>query len=251
MGKMIGFAVISIIVWSAGPACCGGFGKQQSKECPEACQQQIDGLNSSQSQQNGQLDAHGKQLENHETRIGVLEKDHQDFWYARVGVRSAWMVADVTDVFNSQDSGPGFGGAVAFGREIGYFRAEIELAHQKTEADTYNTREGASNVSYDVDAKLTTIMINGYYEQPLCDALSVYGMAGIGYAKYDLDTIRNGNDIGGSDNVFAYKAGLGLSYELTEEMETDLGYEYLGVADTDLATSINGHNIVASFRYKF
>jgi opacity protein-like surface antigen len=59
------------------------------------------------------------------------------------------------------------------------------------------------------------------------------------------------NDHNGSDNVFAYKAGAGVTYNFTEEMAADLGYEYLGVADTDLAESINGHNVVASFRYKF
>ena len=42
-----------------------------------------------------------------------------------------------------------------------------------------------------------------------------------------------------------------MSYDFTDQIAGDLGYEYLGVADTDLADSINGHNVVASVRFKF
>jgi len=37
----------------------------------------------------------------------------------------------------------------------------------------------------------------------------------------------------------------------TNEIAGDLGYEYLGVADTDMADAISGHNVVASVRFKF
>jgi len=261
MKRILSTLTVSFFVLMASTTFAGGPGKKMGPGCPEACQQQIDDLNSSQAQQNEQLSAHGKQLQNHEGRITDLEKAFDDAWYARIGIRGAWMVADVTNVFDDQDSGPGFGGAFAFGREfsmyqaLGKFRAEVELAYQKTDADTYNElrQTGAGNVldSYDVDTRLTTLMVNGYYELPVYDAFSLYGMAGVGYAKYDLDINYNGNDIGGSDNVFAYKAGAGVTYNFTDAIAADLGYEYLGVADTDLATSINGHNVVGSVRFKF
>ncbi len=55
----------------------------------------------------------------------------------------------------------------------------------------------------------------------------------------------------GSDNVFAYKAGVGMTYRFTEQTAGDLGCEYLGGVATDLATSVNGHSVVASVRFKF
>lgn len=262
MKKVLSAMAVSAFVLTAGVALAGGPGKKMDSACPEECQQQIDDLQSSQAQQNEELGAHSKQLENHEGRITDLENAFADSWYVRAGLRGAWVTADVRGVFDEQDS-DGFGGAIAFGREFsmyqapGKFRAELELAYQKTDADTYNELEAPRRLAaYDVDTKLTTIMVNGYYEIPVYDAFSAYGMVGVGYAKYDLDinySVNGGQsfDIGGSDNVFAYKAGVGVSYAFNEQIAADLGYEYLGVADTDLATSINGHNVVGSVRFKF
>uniref|UniRef100_UPI0027B97AE5 outer membrane protein n=1 Tax=Desulfobulbus sp. TaxID=895 RepID=UPI0027B97AE5 len=260
----------SAFVLTAGVALAGGPGKKMDAGCPEACQQQIDDLNSSQAQQNEQLGAHGKQLENHEGRITALEKDAYNAWYGRVGVRAAWMSQDVAlfdgnnNSINEWDTDAGFGAALAFGRQFGDFRVELELANQGTDLDEFSeTYEDGNRGKTEGDIDLTTVMVNGYYEIPVYEAFSVYGMAGMGFAKYDLDATHTevdadgvadpfyANAVNGSDNVFAYKAGLGVTYNFTEEMAADLGYEYLGVADTDLAESINGHNVVASFRYKF
>lgn len=284
MKKVLSAMAVSAFVLTAGVALAGGPGKNQGPGCPDACQQQIDDLNSSQAQQNEQLSVHGKQLENHEGRITGLEKAFDDYWYARLGVRAAWTKgkgasswSDGYDTINfnsdSASSDAGFGGALAFGREFamfnapGRFRAEVELAKQASDLErdfhfvddlgVQSSNHTALALKGTVD--ITTIMLNGYYELPVYDAFSVYVMAGVGYAKYDLDfdeLIVNGYTIGvssfgGSDNVFAYKAGLGMTYNFTEQIAGDLGYEYLGVADTDLADSINGHNVVASVRFKF
>jgi opacity protein-like surface antigen len=247
MKKVLSVMAVSAFVLTAGVALAGGPGKKSSAACPEACQQQIDDLNSSQAQQNEQLGAHAKQLENHEGRITALEKNAYDPWYARVGVRAAWMTQDI-GTYNEVDTDAGFGAALAFGRQFGDFRAEVELAKQKTDLDEF--KDGA--ITYDGDVDVTTVMVNGYYELPVYDAFSVYAMAGVGFAKYDLDVDRNGvHTYGESDNAFAYKAGAGVTYNFTEAMAADLGYEYLGVADAGDASSINGHNVVASFRYKF
>ena len=264
MKKVLSVMAVSAFVLTAGVALAGGPGKKMDAGCPEACQQQIDDLNSSQAQQNEQLGAHGKQLENHEGRISALEKDAYDPWYARIGVRAAWMSQDAFGN-DEWDTDAGFGAALAFGRQFGDFRAEIELAKQGADLEDINYTNYLGDAATDSgDIDVTTVMLNGYYELPVYEGFSVYGMAGIGYAKYDANYSADAVDatgavpVGyhmwsdeGSDNVFAYKMGAGVTYNFTEEMAADLGYEYLGVADTDLAESINGHNVVASFRYKF
>jgi len=256
MKKILSVMAVSAFVLTAGVALAGGPGKKSSAACPEACQQQIDDLNSSQAQQNEQLGAHSKQLENHEGRITALEKDAYDAWYARIGVRAAWMSQNAYGN-DEWDTDAGFGAALAFGRQFGNFRAELELAKQGADLEDINYINGGGYAAKDSgDIDVTTVMLNGYYELPVYDGFSVYGMAGLGYAKYDAnykwaDDYGNTGSYEGSDNVFAYKLGAGVTYNFTEEMAADLGYEYLGVADTDLAESINGHNVVASFRYKF
>lgn len=268
MKKVLSVMAVSAFVLTAGVALAGGPGKNTSAACPEACQKQIDDLQSSQAQQDEVLNAHGKQLQNHEGRITDLEKAFNDYWYVRLGARAAWtkqtpkaFTAIKTDDINSDT---GWGGAIAFGREfsmyqaMGKFRAEIELAKQSTDFDGNFLNNG---LYVDGSADISTVFLNGYYELPVVDAFSVYIMAGIGYAKYDIDSKYYINNyqggrgyfgsINGSDNVFAYKAGVGVTYNFTDQIAADLGYEYLGVADTDLADSINGHNVVLSVRFKF
>ena len=246
MKKVLSVIAVSAFVMTAGVAVAGGPGKKKDAACPEACQQQIDDLQSSQAQQNEMLDAHGKQLENHEGRITALEKDAYDPWFVRIGVRAAWANMNVDGIFfnSDTDTDAGFGGALAFGREFGQFRVEGELAYQGADIDTMD------NVSVaDADYDLTTAMVNGYYELPVYDAFSVYAMAGVGIAKLSVDAPDIALD--DSDQAFAYKAGVGMTYNFTEEIAADLGYEYLGVADTDVADSFSGHNVVGSVRFKF
>lgn len=246
MKKVLSVIAVSAFVMTAGVAVAGGPGKKKDAACPEACQQQIDDLQSSQAQQNEQLGAHGKQLENHEGRITALEKDAYDPWFVRVGVRAAWANANIGDGAlegSDVDTDVGFGAALAFGREFGQFRVEGELAYQGADIDEIN------NVSIvDGDYDLTTVMVNGYYELPVYDAFSVYAMAGVGIAKLSVDVTGVMDE---SDQAFAYKAGVGMTYNFTEEIAADLGYEYLGVADTDVADSFSGHNVVGSVRFKF
>jgi len=267
MKKVLSVMAVSAFVLTAGVALAGGPGKKMGPGCPEACQQQIDDLNSSQAQQNEQLGAHGKQLQNHEGRITALESAWNDNWYARLGAGVAWMSADA-DIAGRQvdtDLDMGYLGQIAVGREFsmfnasGRFRAELEFAFQSSDADDDN--EGAlatliAGNTRDLSADAYTFMVNGFYEQPVADAFSVYAMVGLGVAHVTADGERyNGAgwvdlDEDGS-TAFAYKAGLGVTYNFTDQIAGDLGYEYLGIADTGAFNDIGSSNVVASVRFKF
>ena len=268
MKKVLSVMAVSAFVLTAGVALAGGPGKKMvGPGCPEACQQQIDDLNSSQGQQNEQLGAHGKQLQNHEGRITALESTWNDNWYVRLGAGAAWMNADA-DVPGGQvdtDLDTGYLGQIAVGREFsmfnasGRFRAELEFAFQTSDADDDN--EGAlatliTGNTRDLSADVYTFMVNGFYEQPVADAFSVYAMVGLGVAHVTTDGER-WNDTGWVDldedgsTAFAYKAGVGVTYNFTDQIAGDLGYEYLGIADASAFNDIGSSNVVASVRFKF
>ncbi|MBM9614979.1 porin family protein [Desulfobulbus rhabdoformis] len=230
MKKVLSVMAVSAFVMTAGVAFAGGPGPVDPA-CPEACQQQIDDLQSSQAQQNEELGAHGQQLDNHETRITALEA--LPGYYVRIGGRLAWAEADFDNGIGggSDDSDTGWGAAIAVGRTYNELRYELELAYEDLEFDDFD------------DADLTTVMGNLYYDLPIQDGFSVYGMVGIGYGYADASVK--------SVNTIAYKIGVGVSYMFTEEIAGDLGYEYLGLADNDLTDSFDGHNIVASVRFMF
>jgi opacity protein-like surface antigen len=267
MKKVLSVMAVSAFVLTAGVALAGGPGKQMGPGCPEACQQQIDDLNSSQAQQNEQLGSHGKQLQNHETRITDLEKAWDDNWYVRLGAGAAWMSADA-DIAGRQydtDLDTGYLGQIAVGREFsmfnasGRFRAELEFAYQTSDSDDDNV--GALDLliggeTRDLSADVFTFMVNGFYEQPVADAFSVYAMVGLGVAHLTADG-EQWNGFGWEDldedgsTAFAYKAGVGVTYNFTDQVAGDLGYEYLGVADTGAFNDIGSSNVVASVRFKF
>ena len=278
MKKVLSVIAISAFVLTANAALAGGRSKMMDEGCQEACQQQIDDLLSSQAQQDELLNAHGAMLDNHENRITALE--WQNAWYGRLGIRAPWLNTKALPSNyaylpkeQSWNANPGFGGAIAFGRHFGNFRAELEFAYQggNLKDTTVGVYPGLWLERFEGDYGLMTIMANGYYEVPIQDGFSLYGMAGLGFAKFDIDgkfrssfdngatwgdkyeaTPLNGTpNLNSSDNVFAYKLGAGVTYNFNEQWAADLGYEFLGVADTDIADSINGHNIVLSVRFKF
>lgn len=262
MKKVLSVVAVSAFVLSAGAAFAGGYSKQD-QGCQEACQQQIDDLLSSQAQQDEVLRTHAATLDNHEARITELERPWP--WYVRLGVRATWLKHDTWVLGGlggpgaeerNVDSDTGWGGALAIGRKldspfmgVGSTRVELEFAYQAADLDDMRTRHGRLTGD---DYSLMTIMLNGYYEYPIVDGFALYGMAGLGYAKFDVDyNIEGGYWAGSSDNAFAYKLGAGVTYNFDEMWAMDLGYEYLGVADTDIADSINGHNVVLSVRFMF
>lgn len=264
MKKVLSVLAASAFVLTAGVALAGGPGKKVVDDgCPEACQQQIDDLNSSQAQQNEQLGAHGTQLENHEGRITTLEQGAYNPWYVRLGAGAAWLNADAD--FGAlgnrdMDFDTGWLGQIAVGRQFGGFRAELEFAYQTNDADTDGSAlidEILQENTRDLSADIYTFMVNGYYELPVVDAFSVYAMVGMGVAHitadgqfYDGGWIDVDTQIDGT-NSFAYKAGLGVTYNFTDEIAGDLGYEYLGIADSGNVDDISSSNVVASVRFKF
>ncbi len=267
MKKVLSALAVSALVLTASVALAGGPGKK-APGCPEACQGQIDDLNSSQAQQNEVLGAHGKQLANHEGRITALEKAFMDYWYVRLGAGASWLSADAeVGAFNNRvtrdsDLDVGFLGQVAFGRDFamynapGRFRAELAFSYQTHDTGDDNLSVLVVNNTRDLSVDVYTFMVNGFYELPVADAFSVYAMAGVGLAHATLDgQYSNGSgwidiDADGS-NAFAYKAGFGVTYNFTQEIAGDLGYEYLGIADVDGLKDIGGSNVVASVRFKF
>lgn len=148
------------------------------------------------------------------------------------------------------DNGYGWGGAVGY--TINQFRVEGEITTQKTDLDAIGTnlspqaRRGIGSG----DVRMTTYMVNGYFDIPVSNGFGFYLTAGLGYGTatvsiYDLD---------GDDSGFAWKGGLGMFYAIDDHMALDLGWEYVTMDDADLGVTVedlNTNNIMFAFRYGF
>jgi opacity protein-like surface antigen len=96
-----------------------------------------------------------------------------------------------------------------------------------------------------------------YKDFYLMDNLSSYLTSGIGVAfgEVSAPVNLNGVDKAYDDATFAWQMGIGLGYDITENVLVDLGYRYLGISDftfeknTDV--QFGSHNVMAGVRYSY
>jgi opacity protein-like surface antigen len=232
----------------------------QSDKCPEDCQREIDALQSSQARQDEQIKAQEGQISAQSAEIAGLKKSEYNPWYVKVvGIATFFgnlgsdpLVGDYTLGFDTASTGYGWG--LGIGRQFGQFRVEGQFDSNKTDLD--DVRVTGPGIGTEVgigsgDIRVHTVMVNGFYDFPVADAFSLYVMAGMGYGNVTV-SVYNVDD---NETTFAYKAGVGASYNFAANQAIDLGYEYLGTGDVTLdrldVNDIETHNIVLGYRYSF
>jgi opacity protein-like surface antigen len=223
-----------------------------------------DALRRDQSRQDAQINSNTARLNEHEHAINALQSRRQSAyypWYVKGLGRMVWagsMDLDKEQYGFQADTDTGYGFGLAGGRKMGNFRAEVEVATQKSGIKA----EGLSDVTID------TLMFNGFYHVPVpipglgffgseyCDSFSVYGMAGLGAGKVEVAFDDN---IDASETTFAYKVGMGLAFDVAVNMAIDLGYEYMRTSDVQLGYDhsllrlhdLKNSSVNAAFRYSF
>jgi len=106
----------------------------------------------------------------------------------------------------------------------------------------FNFNSGSSD-TYKSKVKTTKLMLNGTYMfDTAMESVSPYITAGVGsaYNQFTVDTHRVGQTdehISKSEWNFAYQAGLGVSYKLSNESRVNLGYRF---ADNGEAYKVSG-----------
>jgi opacity protein-like surface antigen len=141
--------------------------------------------------------------------------------------------------FNSdEEAGLGISGAVGT-KLLNDFRVEAEVLYFATEIENTNT---------DIDN--LAFMVNGYYDLKTSTKFTPYVGAGIGLANIEVDAPAYRN----SDNVFAYQALVGVSYELDKNSSVTAGYRYFGTQDSEYngIKRTYGKNVLeVGYRYSF
>ena len=150
------------------------------------------------------------------------------------------------------ESDNGYGAGLAVGMKFDQLRAEAEIATQKTDLDAISLQGFPGELGIGSgDTRITTYMINGYFDIPVSDTFSFYVTAGLGMGTTTI-SIYNVDD---DDTGFAWKGGAGVSYNINTNMAVDFGWEYIGLDDADIdnveVSDIYTNNIVAAFRYTF
>ncbi len=167
------------------------------------------------------------------------------------GILKYVMPADPEIAYMNLDSDNGYGWGGAVGMTFNQFRIEGEITTQKTDLDAIGIVGDNANMGIGSgDVRMTTYMVNGYFDIPVNDVFGFYVTAGLGYGTTTVSIER----IDGDDSGFAWKGGAGMFYSFTRNMAMDLGWEYVTMDDADLdvdVTDLYTNNIVATFRYTF
>ena len=156
--------------------------------------------------------------------------------------------------FKSDADDKVWGGSIAYGIKAGAVRTELELnMHDK--AEKYQDEN-----DWTASLENNSIMLNAYYDIDTGTKFTPYVGAGIGMAhlKAKVD-FMDGDVPGKSKTTFAWQAGAGVSYAMTDNLALDLGYRYNDYGDVtpEIEEGVNAkfdstsHEFLFGVRYTF
>lgn len=153
---------------------------------------------------------------------------------------------------------------LALGYKFGSTRLEGEFGYQKNDFnDVTVTVAGVGSASlkgtgvpFSGDTKVTSFLMNGYYDFTNDSAFTTYLTAGLGLAKVkvSMDLPSVGASTSDSDTVFAYQIGAGVEYALNQTVSLDVRYRYFATSDPSFDTTdaeFSSHNVMLGAKVKF
>jgi len=167
--------------------------------------------------------------------------------------------AGVSNVEATFDTGFNVGGLFGYKFSNG-IRVEGEYTYRQADFDKLSACAsgtcGSANLDGDVSAH--ALMANMFWEPRFGNWLSSIG-GGIGVGFVNASPSVNVPGFGTfsadeSDTVFAYQAGAGLGYPITNNVVVTVDYRYWATTDPDFngtEAEIGTHNVSAGIRYGF
>jgi len=156
------------------------------------------------------------------------------------------------------EKGIAVGGAIGY--DTGTVRLEGEVAYQKSDLDKFTGSAGGTSVSLGLSGDMTflCLLLNGYYDFHNDGSFTPYVTAGLGFASISINGLAipsQGVPSSGDedDSVFAYQAGAGLGYAISERTTIDIAYRLLGTADPEfegVAAEFLSHSVLVGVRIK-
>ncbi len=149
-------------------------------------------------------------------------------------------------------SDQGFNGFIATGRYYEAGRVEFSLGYHSADLDEYEDSLGATT-DLTGDLQVAALLASVFWDFNKDGAISPYFGGGIGVCqiRIDDDTLVANN----RDGALAYQLGLGLSFNMSENTQFDIGYKLLGVVEPNLGPLdpdyVVLHNGNAALRFLF
>ncbi|UNM95450.1 porin family protein [Ignatzschineria rhizosphaerae] len=124
------------------------------------------------------------------------------------------------------------------------FRVELEYVIPKK--NEFTSSFGTDFNTHKI--KSQRLMVNAYASYPINDDFSVYGSAGLGYARLTSKGAHN-NGLShyrsATDNNFAWSLGAGVSYKPVDNTYIDLGFRHVDMGKAKTGVKNNGDQLRA------
>ena len=153
------------------------------------------------------------------------------------------------------------GAKLAFGKQYGDFRGELEylfIGKQDMKSNSFDSA-GGNKYRSEMNVKSHALMLNGYYDvTKLHSHVTPYVGLGIGAARNEISEERridrtNGdllNKVAGTNkNKFAYNVMLGAKVKATDSLFLNVGYKYIDLGKLEgskKVTLLNGNTVTGT-----
>jgi len=146
----------------------------------------------------------------------------------------------------------GAGGYAFGGLGLGTFRTEVEVAYRQNDVDKISVSGLGTASGGDAEVSVLSGMVNVALDLDTGTVVKPYVLVGVGAASVTLES----DDLGADDDdiVFAYQAGAGLGFAVTEAVTVFTGYRYFGTTDPEVEgidAEYSSHNLEAGVRFEF
>ena len=152
------------------------------------------------------------------------------------------------------DAGFVISGAAGYGFDgvaLGTVRTEVEIAYRQNDLDQISAF-GVTVSGGDADVSALSGMANVALDVATGTIVEPYVFVGIGAANVNLES--DDLNVDEDDTVFAYQAGAGLGFALTETITLFTGYRFFGATDPEFEgvdAEYRSHNFEAGVRVHF
>ena len=127
-------------------------------------------------------------------------------------------------------------------------RAEIEYAIRTNSKTEWDSKDFGDLVTLKGQWNLQTLFLNAYWDFHNDTAFTPYigGGLGLGFiqSEYEISASGAGMSGSGSENftntVFAWNAGAGVAYAITDNLSADLAYRFVGLGYHENEKTIEG-----------
>ena len=148
------------------------------------------------------------------------------------------------------------GGSIEVGTKLDQFRIGLEGYYNAKAEDTLAIGGGMLTLEVPVTFRTKGVFLNGYWDIPMCKKLKKvkpYIGAGIGYSWLSFSISAMGSKTTTKDKDWSWNAGLGVAYELNDNVDLTLGYRYedLGNIKNDGKSKFKNQKISLGLRYTF